>query len=32
MKEYWFTVYPHCFLWLKGEEGLIYDTLYTKVC
>lgn len=26
MKEYWFTVYPHCFLWLKGKEGLVYNT------
>ena len=26
MKEYWFTIYPHCFLWLKGEEGLVYNT------
>ncbi|MDO4754714.1 MAG: TIGR04150 pseudo-rSAM protein [Parabacteroides sp.] len=26
MKEYWFAVYPHCFLWLKGEEGLVYNT------
>ena len=32
MKEYWFTVYPHCFLWLKGEEGLVYNTKnYAKV-
>ena len=26
MKEYWFTIYPHCFLWLKEEEGLVYNT------
>ena len=26
MKEYWFAVYPHCFLWLKEEEGLVYNT------
>lgn len=25
MKEYWFAIYPHCFLWLKEEEGLIYN-------
>lgn len=26
MKEYWFVIYPHCFLWVKSEEGLIYNT------
>ena len=26
MKEYWLTIYPHCFLWLKEEEGLVYNT------
>ena len=26
MKEYWFAVYSHCFLWLKGKEGLVYNT------
>ena len=26
MKEYWFAIYPYCFLWLKGEEGLVYNT------
>ena len=26
MKEYWFIIYPHCFLWLKEEEGLVYNT------
>ena len=32
MKEYWFAVYPHCFLWLKGEEGLVYNTKnYAKI-
>ena len=32
MKEYWFTIYPHCFLWMKGEEGLVYNTKnYAKI-
>ena len=32
MKEYCFAIYPHCFLWLKGEEGLIYNTEnYAKI-
>ena len=26
MKTYWFTLYPHCFLWVKETEGLIYNT------
>ena len=26
MKEYWFTIFPHCFLWMKEEEGLVYNT------
>lgn len=26
MKKYWFAIYPHCFLWLKGKEGLVYNT------
>ena len=26
MKEYWFVIYPHCFLWVKSEKGLIYNT------
>lgn len=32
MKKYWFAIYPHCFLWLKGEEGLVYNTeKFTKI-
>ena len=32
MKEYWFAVYSHCFLWLKGKEVLVYNTKsYTKI-
>lgn len=32
MKEYWFAIYPHCFLWMKGEEGLVYNTKnYAKI-
>ena len=32
MKEYWFVIYPHCFLWMKGEEGLVYNTKsYAKI-
>lgn len=26
MKEYWFTIYPHCFLWVKKVDGLVYNT------
>lgn len=32
MNKYWFTIYPHCFLWVKGEEGLVYNTqTYAKI-
>lgn len=24
-KYYWFSLYPSCFLWLKGGEGLVYN-------
>lgn len=26
MKTYWFALHPHCFLWVKETEGLIYNT------
>ena len=32
MKEYWFAIYPHCFLWMKGKKGLVYNTEnYAKI-
>ncbi len=26
MKEYWFSIYPHCFVWLNENEGLLYNS------
>lgn len=25
MKKYWFTLYPNTFLWVKGNDGFIYN-------
>lgn len=27
MEKHWFTLYPNTFLWIKGENGLIYNAL-----
>ena len=27
MEKHWFTLYPDTFLWVKREEGLVYNTL-----